>query len=69
MLEDVRALLRLLSLELVDEGGVEAALFAQVHPDDPRAHVAMLCHDALARLRGALVILDTPSSSDAQAAA
>ena len=44
------ALHRLLHLDLVHEPDcAEAALFASVHPDDPRADAARLCADALDR--------------------
>lgn len=49
-LQDLRALRRLLNLELVDElTSVEAGRFAAIHPDDPRADSARLCAEALER--------------------
>ncbi|MET4128365.1 hypothetical protein [Roseovarius sp. MBR-6] len=51
-------LARLLRLEFVDDlSGLEAARFADVHPDDPRATDAMVCADAVLRGRRALEAL------------
>jgi hypothetical protein len=69
LLVRAKSLLRLLSLELVDEGGIEASLFGMLYPDDPRAHVAMLCCEALDRVRPALAVLARPAPSDARVAA
>lgn len=52
---DLRALHRLLTLELTDDlNSPEAALFFGVHPDDPRADDARICAEALERGLGAL---------------
>ncbi|MDX5417417.1 MAG: hypothetical protein LPK88_14005 [Alphaproteobacteria bacterium] len=47
---DLRALHRLLTLEFTDDlDSPEAALFFDVHPDDPRADDARLCAESLER--------------------
>jgi len=51
-------LARLLRLELVDDlSQPEAARFAVLHPDDPRAINALICADAVSRGRRALEAL------------
>ncbi|MBU2963045.1 hypothetical protein KO516_19860 [Citreicella sp. C3M06] len=48
--EDLKDLHRLLKLEFADDiESEEAARFAAVHPDDPRADDARLCAEALER--------------------
>jgi hypothetical protein len=50
-LADLRALLRSLTLEFVDDlFSVEAASFAAILPDDPRADRARLCAETLERV-------------------
>ena len=69
LLVRAKNLLRLLSLELVDEGGLEAAMFGMIYPDDPRARTAIICCEALDRIRPALAVLAAPAASDARVAA
>ncbi len=58
LLPDLEALRRLLTLERTDDPfGPEAARFAMVHPDDPRADAARLCAEALERGVAALTEL------------
>lgn len=58
-LPELRALHRLLQLEYADRlGSLEAALFASVHPDDPRADNARISAEALARGVASLEALD-----------
>ena len=50
VLDDLRRLRRLLSLDLVDDPFSEEALrFAAIHPDHPDADEARLCCEAVAR--------------------
>ena len=63
-LAELRALRRLLRLELVDDlASAEAAFFAAVDPDDPRADAARLCAEALDRGVAALVALRGSAAS------
>lgn len=58
LLPDLRALLRLLRLELADDlGAIEMRLVVDIHPDDPRAENARICAEALDRGVRALAAL------------
>lgn len=55
---DLRALHRLLTLEFTNDlDSPEAALFFDVHPDDPRADEARQCVEALERGLDALAVV------------
>lgn len=68
-LDEFRALRSLLHLELTDDiVALEAALFADVHPDDPRADNARICAEALDRGVQALSALSAAGRGQQEAA-
>ena len=55
LLPDLRALRRLMCLELADDlDALEMRLVVDIHPDDPRAENARICTEALDRAVRAL---------------
>lgn len=69
-IDRLRALKRLLHLHHADDlGSEEAARFAAIHPDDPRADEARRCAEALDRGIAALCALQAISQPSRQEAA
>jgi hypothetical protein len=68
-LAELRALRRLLHLEFVDDlDSTEAACFAAIDPDDPRADAARICAEALDRGVRTLVAFGSAASGFEEAA-